>query len=93
MYRLQGLPYYDFSDKNKYASYYNLAYKGAVDAQNEIEEAQNNPHSTVAEVEKLKQDLKRWEKQAESYSTLAKIEEAKIDQQQENNGKRIDFMA
>lgn len=94
MNRLQNLPFYDFSMQNKYAQNYNIAYKRAVQAQNEIIQAENSPYSSVAEIEKWKSDLKRWESKAEDYSILAKKEENKLDDQiPSNTGKRIDFMA
>lgn len=92
--RLQGLPFYDFSAQNKYASNYNVAYKRALQTQNELIEAKHSPHAKPVEVDKLELDLKRWKKNAENYSTLAKVEEKSFKAQKpEGLGMKIDFMA
>jgi len=94
MYRLEGLPFYDFSAQNKYAPNYNVAYKRAVQAQNEIIEAKHSPNAKPAEVEKWEKDLKRWEKNAEKFSDLAKVEEKTLKAQKPDGlGMKIDFMA
>lgn len=94
MNRLEGLPFYDFSWKNKYASNYNVAYKRAVRAQNELVEAKHSPHVTAAEVEKWKQDLKTQKAKVEDYSILARSEENTLKGQKKDGvGMNIDFMA
>ena len=92
MYRLQNLPFYDFSLQNKYASNYNVAYKRALQTQNEIIKKENSSYGSVSEVEKLKEDLKRWEKKTEDYSILAKAEENKI-KEEKQTGSKINFLA
>lgn len=93
MYRLKNLPFYDFSLQNKYASNYNVAYKRALQAQNEIIRQENSPYSSIPEIEKWKKDLKRWEKKTEDYSILAKNEESKINKEKQNGSKTINFLA
>ena len=92
--RLEGLPFYDFSAQNKYASNYNVAYKRAVQAQNEKIESKHSPYAKPAEIEKWDREFKRWKKNAENYSTLAKVEEKSFEAQKpEGLGMKIDFMA
>ena len=94
MNKLQGLPFYDFSVQNKYAPNYNVAYKRAVQAQNEVIEAKHSPYAKPAEIEKWENDWKRWKSEVKDLSILAKVEENCLKKEQKNGlGMNIDFLA
>lgn len=94
MEKVKGLPFYTYSADNKWASEYLNAYRQALQMQNKIEASLHNPNITLTEMEKFERDLKRWEKKAEDYSALAKLEETKLDElEQKGLGSKIDFMA
>ena len=97
MNKIQGLRKYVFSAENKYASQYENAYRKGLTAQQEIKRREHNPNVTIAEMDKYKKDLQRWEKEAESLSIRAKSEEQKMAKEGQNNqnglGININFLA
>ena len=92
--RIEGLAFYNFSRQNKFLSDYNLAYKRALQAQNEVIKCENSPYSSATELQKWKNDLKRWSKKTEDIFFRAKAEENQLFEKNNNGlGGKLNFLA
>lgn len=89
---LEGIPKYNFSRNNRYASDYYSAYSREVAAQDELAFARNKKTVTATEIEKLKADLKRWEDKTKQYANQALSEENKLNKNGSEE-KRLDYWA
>ena len=91
---VKGLQFYDFSRQNKYSSDYYTAYQRALQAKNEVIKCENSPYSSVAEIKKWEEELKRWSKKTENISFRAKNEEMNLEKNSENGlGQKLNFLA